>query len=98
MLAAGFIFTVHFFNTHFRPERFPIDPVIFTGTVPLSHFKEERPREYQQAVESGALEAMLVPAPSPKFLRTATIFGISMLCLGLILVVSIIYAMLIVYQ
>ena len=31
LLAVGFIFTVHFFNTHFRPEKFPIDTVIFTG-------------------------------------------------------------------
>jgi len=23
LLAVGFIFTVHFFNTHFRPDRFP---------------------------------------------------------------------------
>ena len=32
LLAVGFIFTVHFFNTHFRPEKFPMDTVIFTGT------------------------------------------------------------------
>ena len=37
LLAVGFIFTVHFFNTHFRPEAFPMDTVIFyrphaTGT------------------------------------------------------------------
>ena len=31
LLAVGFIFTVHFFNTHFRPEKFPMDTVIFTG-------------------------------------------------------------------
>ena len=31
LLAVGFIFTIHFFNTHFRPEKFPMDTVIFTG-------------------------------------------------------------------
>ena len=31
LLAAGFIFTVHFFNTHFRLEKFPMDTVIFSG-------------------------------------------------------------------
>jgi hypothetical protein len=31
LLATGFIFTVHFFNSHLRPEKFPMDPVIFTG-------------------------------------------------------------------
>ena len=24
LLAVGFIFTIHFFNTHFRPDKFPI--------------------------------------------------------------------------
>ncbi|HPF36756.1 MAG TPA: cytochrome C, partial [Candidatus Krumholzibacteria bacterium] len=33
LLATGFIFTIHFFNTHFRPDRFPMDPVIFTGRM-----------------------------------------------------------------
>jgi hypothetical protein len=27
----GFIFTIHFFNGHLRPEKFPMDMVIFTG-------------------------------------------------------------------
>ena len=31
LLAVGFIFTIHFFNSHLRPEKFPMDPVIFTG-------------------------------------------------------------------
>ena len=34
LLAVGFIFTIHFFNGHFRPDKFPIDTVIFTGAVP----------------------------------------------------------------
>ena len=33
LLAVGFIFTVHFFNTHFRPEKFPMDMAMFTGRV-----------------------------------------------------------------
>jgi len=36
LLAVGFIFTVHFFNTHLRPEKFPMDTSIFTGHVPLA--------------------------------------------------------------
>jgi hypothetical protein len=30
LLAVGFIFTMHFFNGHLRPEKFPTDRVIFT--------------------------------------------------------------------
>ena len=31
LLATGFIFTIHFFNTHLRPEKFPMDTTVFTG-------------------------------------------------------------------
>ena len=33
LLAVGFIFTIHFFNTHLRPEKFPMDMVMLTGLV-----------------------------------------------------------------
>ena len=33
LLATGFIFSVHFFNTHGRPEKFPMDFVIFNGQI-----------------------------------------------------------------
>ena len=56
LLATGFIFTVHFFNTHLRPEKFPMDIVIFTGRMPLEEFKEDKPAEYEALVASGQLE------------------------------------------
>jgi cytochrome b subunit of formate dehydrogenase len=98
LLAAGFIFSVHFFNTHFRPERFPMDPVIFTGAIPLSEFKEERPREYRQAVEAGTIESMFVARPSRSFVRWAHVFGLSMLTIGLTLIALIVYAMYVAYR
>ncbi|MFY9647256.1 MAG: hypothetical protein WAK29_18900, partial [Terriglobales bacterium] len=39
LLATGFIFTVHFFNTHLRPEKFPMDITVFTGRMPLEELK-----------------------------------------------------------
>ena len=92
LLATGFIFTIHFFNTHFRPEKFPMDPVIFTGRVPLEEFKEERPLEYKQMVDNGTLEEHLVDPLPPMVVRTMKIFGSVALTIGLILVVLIIYA------
>ena len=65
LLAVSFIFVVHFFNTHFRPEKFPIDTVIFTEGMPLEEFQRDRPREYQQLLESGQLERMTMPARRP---------------------------------
>jgi len=50
LLASGFIFTVHFFNTHFRPSKFPMDTVIFTGRLPKYELVEERPEQYQRLV------------------------------------------------
>ena len=57
LLATGFIFTVHFFNTHLRPEKFPMDITVFTGRMPLEELKRDKPREYEALVASGKLGA-----------------------------------------
>jgi cytochrome b subunit of formate dehydrogenase/uncharacterized protein with PIN domain len=92
LLAVGFIFTVHFFNTHFRPEKFPMDTVIFTGGIPLDEFKQDRPREYEELVASGELEKRLMPAPDPRDVRSWKIFGSIALSLGILLILLILYA------
>jgi predicted CXXCH cytochrome family protein len=95
LLAVGFIFTIHFFNTHLRPEAFPMDKVIFTGTVPEEEYKHERPREYEELKNSGRLEGVLVKKEGKEpFDRAIRIFGFTMLGIGLTLVVLIIYSML----
>jgi cytochrome b subunit of formate dehydrogenase len=98
LLATGFIFTVHFFNTHFRPDKFPMDTVIFTGSMSLEEFKEDRPRQYQILKESGELEKYFVQPPSKKLVRRARIFGSLALLIGLLTVLSIIYSMLFLYN
>jgi cytochrome b subunit of formate dehydrogenase len=65
LLAIGFIFTIHFFNTHVRPDAFPVDEVIFTGSLSEHELKEQRPEEYERLVRAGQLESLRVPAPSP---------------------------------
>jgi cytochrome b subunit of formate dehydrogenase len=97
LLATGFIFTIHFFNTHLRPEKFPMDPVIFTGTMPLDELKHERPREYAELVENGKLDEIKAP-PTPRwFFVTAHVFGFTALAIGLALVFAIIYSMIFLY-
>lgn len=98
LLATGFIFTVHFFNTHFRPDKFPMDTVMFSGCLTLEELKEDRPRQYKYLKDNGMLEDMLVKPPSPYFMRMAKIFGFTALTLGLLLIVLIIYSMLFLYQ
>jgi cytochrome b subunit of formate dehydrogenase len=92
LLAVGFIFTVHFFNTHFRPDRFPMDTVIFTGRIPVEEFKLDRPREYQEVVEANELEKKLVSPLPPVVVRGLRIFGAIALTIGIILILLIIWA------
>jgi cytochrome b subunit of formate dehydrogenase len=56
LLAAGFIFTFHFFNVHFRPEKFPMDTVMFSGRISKTELIHERKRLYDLWVERGELE------------------------------------------
>lgn len=98
LLAVGFIFTVHFFNTHLRPEKFPIDLVIFTGRVPLDEFKEEREREYEELVKEGKLEDLMVEPYQPIVIRAIKVFGYTALGVGFSIIVMIIYAMVFAYR
>jgi hypothetical protein len=75
-----------------------MDPVIFTGRVPLAEFKIDRPREYAQMVAEGRLEEHLVDPPDPKALRNWRIFGFTALSIGLAMVALIIYAMVFAYR
>lgn len=98
LLAVGFIFTIHFFNTHFRPDKFPMDPVIFTGRMTLEELKHDKPDEYAEMVRTGKLEEHLVdPMPEP-VARGFKIFGFVALAIGLTLIVLIVYAMLFGYR
>jgi cytochrome b subunit of formate dehydrogenase len=94
LLAVGFIFTIHFFNTHFRPEKFPMDTVIFSGKVPFDVFVEERPREYENLMKAGALERLIEPPPSKALMTAARIFGTIALTIGLVLIGLVAWGML----
>ena len=86
ILAAVFLFTVHFFNNHFRPDKMPPpDIVMFTGTVPLEHYRQEHALEYQHLVESGELAKHLVDVPSSAMTLGSRILGIVLLVFGLVL-------------
>jgi len=98
LLATGFIFTVHFFNTHLRPEKFPMDMVIFTGSMSVEEFKEDKPAEYEKLVAAGELERHLVEPYPPIVLRAIRFFAGAALTIGLLMVLMIIYAMLFAYR
>src|SRR3989338_6896968 len=98
LLAAGFIFTIHFFNTHFRPEKFPMDTVIFTGRMSLDELKFDKPAEYEALVASGELEKHLAPPLHPKAVKTIKIFAWIALLIGMAVIAGIIYSMIFVYK
>ena len=56
LLAILFIFSIHFVNTHLRPDSFPIDLVVFTGVESEEEFKHKRPLEYARMKAAGKLE------------------------------------------
>jgi cytochrome b subunit of formate dehydrogenase len=94
LLAVGFIFTIHFFNSHLRPDKFPMDPVIFTGHVSHHELSEERPAEFERLRAERRLDDLEVP-PAPGWVhRLGTIVAVIAVTLGLAMVGLILYAVL----
>ncbi len=94
LLAVGFIFTVHFFNSHLRPEKFPMDTVIFTGRVTDEELREERPDEFARLQGEHALARIRVAPLKPWVLPLGRTIGTLAVVTGLALVVLIVYAFL----
>ena len=94
LLAAGFIFSIHFFNTHFRIEKFPMDTVIFSGRVSKTEMLHERRRWYDRLVATGKLDEFRVRDEWFRWKNIAKSFGYFFFGLGLVLLALIIYAML----
>jgi cytochrome b subunit of formate dehydrogenase len=93
LLAAGFIFSIHFFNTHFRIEKFPMDTVIFSGRVSKNEMLHERRRWYDRLVTEGRLEEHRVRDEWLRWKSIARSFGYFFFGLGVLLLLMIIYAM-----
>jgi len=84
LLATGFIFTVHFFNTHFRPEKMPMDTVIFNGRVSEEEMMEERGDQLKRYEAEGAPADLLIETPRNVLWEFAfRIFGLVAVVIGL---------------
>jgi cytochrome b subunit of formate dehydrogenase len=93
-LAIGFIFVIHFFNGHLRPDKFPMDTVVFTGIVAEDELRVERAAQYERLALSGELDRLVAPAPATLTVRRGYIGGAIGLSLGLGLFALILYAVL----
>jgi cytochrome b subunit of formate dehydrogenase len=87
LLAILFIFSIHFVNTHLRPDTFPMDMVIFTGVESEEEFKHKRPEEYAALQKQGKLAARVGPAPATWWINFARVIGFTAILIGLTLLV-----------
>jgi len=94
LLAALFIFLMHFFHNHIVPNKFPLEPNIFTGRNSLKQFMDERPLEFERIIKEGRLESLRADQPSiwVRFLSSAV--GFASLFIGLIMAALILWAIL----
>jgi cytochrome b subunit of formate dehydrogenase len=84
-LAVVFLFTVHFFNNHFRPDKFPVEVVMFTGTMSLEEFKTDHGVEYQRLLDRGELQDRLVEPPSALKVKASKALAFTLIAVGLTL-------------
>ena len=94
LLAVVFIFTVHFFNTHLRPEKFPMDTVIFTGRVTEQELASERAGEYDRLRAAGRLAADAVMPARPAVLVAGRTIGVVVVGFGFIIITLILSTLL----
>jgi cytochrome b subunit of formate dehydrogenase len=85
LLAAVYLFTIHFFANHWRPDKFPLDLVMFTGSMPIEEFRREYAVEYKRLVETGELEKYLVSEPARPLTLVSQILGFALVAVGLVL-------------
>lgn len=82
LLAVSFIFTIHYFNTHLRPQNFPMDLAIFTGRESEQEFIEKHPEEYQRMKDVGKLDSLVAPPPELWLKRFGWVVGTIAILLG----------------
>jgi len=99
LLASGFIFTIHFFHVHFRPEKFPLDAVMFTGRATRAYMEEEHPVILDQidnhAGNAPSLDQITdtpAPPPSRRASLVAAALGFLAVAIGMALTGMILWA------
>jgi cytochrome b subunit of formate dehydrogenase len=79
---ASFLFLVHYFHAHFRPEKFPMDLSMLTGMVSEQHLRKYRPDYIARLEREGKLAQMRVPAPSQRSVWLNIVGGTLVFALG----------------
>lgn len=84
---ASFLFLIHYFHAHFRPEKFPMDPSVLTGMVSEQHLRKYRPDYIARLEREGRLDEMRIKAPSKRNLWFNVVGGLLVFALALCLLV-----------
>jgi len=92
LLATGFVFAIHFFNTHLRADKFPLDLAMLAGLVTEEELREERPELLQRLEREGKLEQYRTVTPSRRALWLTRLGGFVALGIGLALLRGILVA------
>jgi cytochrome b subunit of formate dehydrogenase len=64
LMATSFLLAIRYINTHFRPEKFPMDLSVVTGLVSEEHLQRARPRFLERMQQEGRLEKLRTTFPS----------------------------------
>jgi cytochrome b subunit of formate dehydrogenase len=101
LLAAAFLFTIHFFNVHLRPDKFPLDAVMFHGRATMEYMREEHPlmkdeldAAETQPVSQRAVHDLPAPPPTRRLTILGAIFGFALWGIGLATIGMILWAVL----
>jgi cytochrome b subunit of formate dehydrogenase len=92
LLAISFIFTIHFFNTHFVPNKWPMNYAIFTGRIYKWELCNDRPVEFERLRITKELPKLKTRFPNIPTSLLSGLVGLSALIVGLLMVILIIWA------
>ena len=88
ILAASYIFIVHFFIGHLRPSSFPMNEAMFSGCVHLEEALKEKPAWVERLKKEGKFEQAMTNSPSRWYRVLYFIFGYSALGFGLYILIN----------
>jgi cytochrome b subunit of formate dehydrogenase len=91
ILAASYIFIVHFFIGHLRPSCFPMHEAMFSGSVHLDEALKEKPAWVERLKKEGKLELAMAKPPARWYRGLYFVFGYTALGFGLYMLINGIY-------
>lgn len=63
LLAILAVIIWHFYNAHFRPDIFPMDPAMWSGRIPLDRLEHDHRAEYERLAAQAPLAVPADPQP-----------------------------------